>query len=282
MLTRYIIYYKLLTTLRTLYPQSEAAAIAERYCNDVCGFGYFDLTLNPSVEVEDLTEVGFEGDMARLAAGEPVQYVIGWTEFCDLRFWVRSGVLIPRPETEELVAMIVGDNRLEEPRILDIGTGSGAIAVSLAHKIKGAQVEAMDLSVEALEVAHFNARSHGLKVELFQDDVLEFEPEPESLDVVVSNPPYIPQSESATMWRNVVDYEPSMALFVPDENPIVFYERIADVAWEALVSGGKLYFELHETTAHDVAAMARRRGFCEVEVVADINSKPRMLRCVKP
>lgn len=280
-MTRQVIYYKLFAALRTLYTADEAAAIAERYCQDVAGFGRFDLSLNPSVDVDDISEVGFEGDLARLAAGEPVQYVIGWTDFCDLRLWVRPGVLIPRPETEELVAMIVADNELAEPRILDIGTGSGAIAVSLAHKISGARVEAMDLSTEALEVAHFNARSHGLNVELFQEDVFEFEPEPESLDVVVSNPPYIPASESAKMWTNVVDYEPSMALFVPDDKPIVFYERIADVASVALVSGGRLYFEVHENFAHQVAEAVRQRGFVDVEVVADINSKPRMLRCRK-
>lgn len=280
-MTRQVIYYKLFAALRTLYTADEAAAIAERYCQDVAGFGRFDLSLNPSVDVDDISEVGFEGDLARLAAGEPVQYVIGWTDFCDLRLWVRPGVLIPRPETEELVAMIVADNELAEPRILDIGTGSGAIAVSLAHKISGARVEAMDLSTEALEVAHFNARSHGLNVELFQEDVFEFEPEPESLDVVVSNPPYIPASESAQMWTNVVDYEPSMALFVPDDKPIVFYERIADVASVALVSGGRLYFEVHENFAPQVAEAVRQRGFVDVEVVADINSKPRMLRCRK-
>ena len=281
-MTRHTIYYRLLSTLRTLYTEGEAAAIAERYCSEVAGFGRFDVTFEPNAEVEGLSEVGFEGDLARLAAGEPVQYVIGGADFCDLRFEVASGVLIPRPETEELVAMIVADNSLAEPRILDIGTGSGAIAVSLAHKIEGAKVAAIDLSTEALEIARRNGRRSGVEVEFCQADVFVYEPQAESLDVVVSNPPYIPQSESATMWRNVVDYEPSMALFVPDESPIIFYERIAEVAWRALVSGGKLYFELHETTAFEVAEMARRRGFCEVEVVADMNSKPRRLRCRKP
>ena len=156
------------------------------------------------------------------------------------------------------------------------------MAVSLAHKIEGAKVAAIDLSTEALEIARRNGVRNGVTVEFLQADVFAYEPQAESLDVVVSNPPYIPQSESATMWRNVVDYEPSMALFVPDESPIIFYERIAEVAWKALVSGGKLYFELHETTAFEVAEMARRRGFCDVEVVADMNSKPRMLRCRKP
>lgn len=281
-MTRHTIYYKLLAALRSTYSEQEAAAIAERYCTEVCGFGRFELTLEPSAEVVGLDSVGLEGDVARLAAGEPVQYVIGATDFCDLRFVVRPGVLIPRPETEELVRMIAADYAGSAPRILDIGTGSGAISISLAHLIEGARVEAIDLSADALEIARENGAKVGVGVEFRQADVFELELDEGGYDVVVSNPPYIPDSERATMWNNVVDFEPAMALFVPDDSPIVFYERIAEVALRGLVSGGRLYFELHENYASQVAQMAICKGFVEVEVVTDFNSKPRMLRCVKP
>ena len=281
-MTRHTIYYRLLASLREVYTPEEAAAIALRYCADVCRFGRFELSLEPNAEVEGVSEVGFEGDLRRLVAGEPVQYVVGWTEFCDLRIGVRSGVLIPRPETEELVGLIVADNRLAAPRILDIGVGSGAISVALAKKIEGARVRAIDVSDVALAVARENMVANGVEIELSKADIFAYNPEPESLDVVVSNPPYIPSRERATMWTNVVDYEPSLALFVPDESPIIFYERIADVALSALVGGGRLYFELHENYAAEVADALRSRGFVEVEVVADMNSKPRMLRCLKP
>lgn len=281
-MTRRTIYYRLIAALGGIYTDSEAAAIAQRYCSEVCGFDRFALSLDPDARVEDVSDVGFEGDVARLAAGEPVQYVIGATDFCDLRLSVRPGVLIPRPETEELVARIVADCTETAPSILDIGTGSGAIAIALAAKIVEAQVSAIDLSAEALQIARANSVACGVEVEFSQSDVFTFEPTPASLDIVVSNPPYIPACERATMWSNVVDYEPAMALFVPDDSPVIFYERIADVAWRGLVSGGRLYFELHEKYASQVGQAVLDRGFVEVEIIDDFNSKPRMLRCVKP
>ena len=240
-MTRRELYNKVWTTVAPLYDHPEPVAIAERVCADVYGFDRFEMTLFPNVEVEGFDAERFAAILQQLSEGRPVQYVVGHTEFCDLRFAVREGVLIPRPETEELVHKIVAEwggkgatndvnGGSHSLRLMDIGTGSGAIAVSLGKMIEGARVTAVDVSSAALTIASENAVANGVDVEFVGADIFRFAPPAESLDVVVSNPPYIPESERATMRANVVDHEPSLALFVPDHSPIVFYERIADVA----------------------------------------------------
>ncbi len=287
-MTRRELYNKVWTTVAPLYDHPEPVAIAERVCADVYGFDRFEMTLFPNVEVEGFDAERFAAILQQLSEGRPVQYVVGHTEFCDLRFAVREGVLIPRPETEELVHKIVaewgGKGAMNDVnggshslRIMDIGTGSGAIAVSLAKMIEGARVTAMDVSSAALTIASENAVANGVDVEFVGADIFRFAPPAESLDVVVSNPPYIPESERATMRANVVDHEPSLALFVPDHSPIIFYERIADVAREALVEGGGIYFEVHETYASEVAECLTERGFVEVQITEDFFSKPRIV-----
>lgn len=166
-------------------------------------------------------------------------------------------------------------------RILDVGTGSGAIAVSLALEIEGARVEAIDLSEVAVEVARSNAEALGAEVAVERADIFAFEPEAEGYDVVVSNPPYIPVAERVEMLRNVVDFEPSEALFVPNDEPLIFYERIADVALGGLRRGGLLAFEIHERLAIETAQMLVRKGFKEVTTYEDFYSKPRMILCTK-
>ena len=287
-MTRRELYNKVWTTVAPLYDHPEPVAIAERVCADVYGFDRFEMTLFPSAEVGDFDAERFATILHQLSEGRPVQYVVGHTEFCDLRFAVREGVLIPRPETEELVRKVVaewggkgamngGNEGSHSLRLMDIGTGSGAIAVSLAKMIEGARVTAVDVSSAALAIASENAVANGVEVEFVGADIFRFMPPAESLDVIVSNPPYIPESERATMGTNVTCYEPSLALFVPDHSPIVFYERIADVAREALVEGGMLYFEVHETYASEVAGCLADRGFVEVQITEDFFSKPRIV-----
>lgn len=281
-MTRRELYNKLWMCVAPLYDHPEPVAVAERVCSEMFGFDRFGMTLAPSAEVEGLDEEMLATIIEKLSAGCPVQYVVGHTEFCDLRFAVREGVLIPRPETEELVRRVaeeVGHNT--SPRIMDIGTGSGAIAVSLAKMIEGAKVTAVDVSAEALAVARENAEANGAEVTFVEADIFTYQPTVGSLDVVVSNPPYIPLSEREQMGCNVVDYEPSQALFVPDHSPIVFYERIADVASEALMKGGRLYFEVHEKYASEVAEALVCRGFVEVQIISDFFSKPRIVSCRK-
>ncbi len=281
-MTRRELYNKVWMSVAPLYDHPEPVAVAERICADLYGFDRFGMTLMPSAEVEGFDEEAFEQVCKRLAEGCPVQYVVGHTEFCDLRFAVREGVLIPRPETEQLVRLVAEKHPNSGVRLMDIGTGSGAIAVSLAKLIEGARVTALDVSEDALAVASENAAANDAKVEFVRADIFAYEPTPESLDVVVSNPPYIPESERSQMARNVVGYEPSLALFVPDHSPIMFYERIADVARATLVAGGALYFEVHERYASEVAECLVCRGFVEVEVIEDFFSKPRIVSARKP
>ena len=280
-MTRREIYDRVVAVAETLYDKVECGAVAERLCADLFGFGRFDVVMNGEAVPMGFDAEHFEQLLGRVAKGEPVQYIVGSTEFYGRRFVVREGVLVPRPETEELVALIVRENTTSAPRIVDLCTGTGAIAVSLAGEIAGARVEAVDLSPIAVEVASENIRANGVDVSLESGDVFEWEPEANVYDVIVSNPPYIPESERADMDRNVVDFEPDMALFVPDNTPLVFYERIADVALVGLREGGRLYFEIHERFAEECARMLRAKGFDNVVIHNDMNSKPRMAVCTK-
>ena len=280
-MTRREIYDKAVEAAAMLYDRVECGAVAERLCADLYGFGRFDVVMNGEAVPEGFDEERFEGILERVAKGEPVQYIVGSTEFYGRRFVVREGVLVPRPETEELVALVVRENTTPAPRIVDLCTGTGAIAVSLAGEIEGARVEALDLSPIAVEVAAENIGANGVAVRLSKGDVFEWMPESGAYDVIVSNPPYIPESERMDMDRNVVDFEPDMALFVPDNAPLVFYERIADVALVGLREGGRLYFEIHERFAEECAEMLRAKGFEAVTVHNDMNSKPRMVVCTK-
>ncbi len=281
MMTRKEIYDRVLAAAAPIYDDVERRAVAERLCADLYGFGRFDVVMNGEAVPEDFDAERFEVLLDRVAKGEPVQYIVGSTEFYGRRFVVREGVLVPRPETEELVALIVRENTAPTPRIVDLCTGTGAIAVSLACEIAGARVEAVDLSPIAVEVASENIGANGVDVALESGDVFEWEPEADAYDVIVSNPPYIPESERMDMDRNVVDFEPEMALFVPDETPLIFYERIADIALVGLREGGRLYFEIHERYAEECAQMLRTKGLCDVQIHNDMNSKPRMVVCTK-
>lgn len=280
-MTRRELYRKVQALATEIYGEQEGCAVADRLTEDIYSFGRFEVVLAGELEVEGFDPNHFEALLTRLRSGEPVQYITGRTEFYGRTFHLCPGVLIPRPETEELVHLIIKECHTPSPRILDVGTGSGAIAVSLAAELEGARVEALDLSHVALGVAAHNAQQIGVDVVVTEGDIFHWEPEPESLDVVVSNPPYIPISELAEMERNVTEWEPHLALFVPDESPIIFYERIADVAKQGLKVGGSLYFEVHERLAERVSRMLKERGFDGVEIVNDLNRKPRIVLCRK-
>lgn len=280
-MTRRELYRKVQAVAVEIYGEQEGCAVADRLTEDIYSFGRFEVVLAGELEVEGFDPLHFDGLMERLRSGEPVQYITGRTEFYGRTFRLKQGVLIPRPETEELVHLIISSCNARAPRILDVGTGSGAIAVSLAAELEGARVEALDLSPIALEVATINARQLGVDVVVTEGDIFRWEPEPESLDVVVSNPPYIPLAERAEMAHNVTEWEPHMALFVPDQSPLLFYERIADVAKVGLREGGELYFEVHERLADHVARMLEERGFGGVRIVNDLNGKPRIVLCRK-
>lgn len=271
MSTRREIVERLTAAARPLYGEAEARQIARMILGERTGTTLTQLVVDPDAEVQidDMEQIA-----AELTAGRPVQYVLGAAEFCGRRFRVGEGVLIPRPETEELV-MRVADAR---PRsVLDIGTGSGCIAVSLALMLPGAEVLAVDLSEAALGYARRNAERLGAKVRFVQADALTLPDLGRKFDAVVSNPPYIPLSERAAMLRNVTDYEPSMALFVDDAEPLLFYRAIARQAAGLLADGGRLWFEVHERFAGEVAQLLVDECFEDVAVHNDINEKPRIV-----
>lgn len=230
-------------------------------------------------EAEHISEAELKGLQQRLLEGEPVQYVVGETEFCGHRFHTAHGVLIPRPETEELCRWIVEEWKEESgKRLLDIGTGSGCIACTLAAELKEAQVGAWDISADVLRIARGNAERLGVSVNFELVDALQPpHPTPGSLDIIVSNPPYVCQQERADMERHVLDYEPSLALFVPDDDPLLFYRAIADYALQALRPGGRLYFELNCRFAHETADMLQQAGFSDVCIRKDQYGKDRFI-----
>lgn len=223
-----------------------------------------------------------KGIIERLKKGEPVQYILGKTEFHGLIFRVTPDVLIPRPETEELVEWVLEEASSDKFSLLDIGTGSGCIAVTLAKKLPLSKVDGCDISERALSIATLNARDNGVDVHYFTQDIFSPFLGDRFYDVVISNPPYVLDSEKAEMERNVLEFEPSQALFVPDDSPLIFYERIADLACEILNKQGKLYFEINRERGDEIGEMLLDKGYRDVTVKNDISGSPRMIRAIKP
>lgn len=262
--------------VRGLYPEREARRIALTAAAALSGESEAKFLADPNQRVNI---DGVERCAAQLAAGCPVQYVTGKTEFCDMTFHVDGSVLIPRPETEEFVLwaeQCAADHW--NPRILDVCTGSGCIAIVLAAHLPQAEVTALDISHAALETARRNASMNGVRIRFIDDDALNGMPSlaGETFDIIVSNPPYIPHSEIESMHVNVTRYEPHEALFVDDADPLVFYRAIARAARTMLSEGGSLLFEVHEAWAERTAEMLRREGFGQTEVRIDLFGKPRM------
>lgn len=256
-----------------LYDAAEATAIARLVVSRMCGYTFSHLVLH----YDDECQIeNFDNIVNQLAAARPVQYVLGVAEFCDLEFEVCEGVLIPRPETEELVSQVVADSRADM-RILDVGTGSGAIAVSVAKMSVGTEVVAVDISDVALTIASRNAAKCGVKVEFCKADALGDMTHLGQFDIIVSNPPYIPQSDIARMNKNVVDFEPHTALFVADNDALCFYRSIAQNGLAMLKSGGGLYFEIYEEYGQAVKDMLESMGYSDVQVVKDVFGKDRMV-----
>ena len=247
-------YEELWHRLTPLYEPGEAKAIVRLLLDERYGLSWADVLGGKVTELSANDQTELEKMMLRLENGEPIQYIIGVADFCGRQFRVAPGVLIPRPETEELCRWIIsqkGQSPLCE--ILDIGTGSGCIAITLALEQPDAHVTAWDISDEALRIAQENAISLGANVCFKKEDILNI-PHSSKYSLIVSNPPYIQPKERDGMAENVLSYEPSLALFAPEENPIVFYQRIGDYAWQSLHAGGQLWFELNPLTAEDVSS----------------------------
>ena len=221
-------------------------------------------------------------DFERLLTGEPIQYILGEAPFYGRSFGVTRDTLIPRNETEELVHLILKENPKSELRVLDLGTGTGCIPITLALELQEPEVYALDVSVQALAVACKNALQLGAQVQFIKGDLLGSIPNLDLFDVIVSNPPYVPLRDQGEMQANVLNFEPHLALFVPDEDPLVFYRAIGVWGQQLLKQGGKLYLEIYENLADELVQLLLSQGFEELRVRQDLNGKNRMLSAIWP
>lgn len=264
-------------SLANFYPESEIRGFIRIILEEVFNQHYPLIVADKSKKItaEQLTKI--EKILDRLRKYEPIQYIVGKTEFFGLPFFVDENVLIPRPETEELVELIIRQNERENLSVLDIGTGSGCIAVSLAKLVKGVDVYGWDISEKALEVAERNMKNNEVDVTFQQVNILNKYPVNKEFDVIVSNPPYVLESDKQSMEKNVLEHEPHLALFVPDDKALLFYERIADVAKVLLKPEGKLYFEIHHLKGTHTVKMLHSKGFRTVELYKDLSGCDRMV-----
>ena len=261
---------------------AEALSLAKMLLVDVFGFSTLELYGGKDRSFSEKEQMHLADIVRRLQNHEPVQYIIGKEAFMGLVFEVDENVLIPRPETQELVEWILEDHRLDEGcKILDIGTGSGCIPISLAHSMIGAELEAWDISDGALEVARRNANRNNVKVLFRKQNVLEAVPSTSCYDVIVSNPPYITEKEKVDMEANVLDWEPSIALFVPDSDPLLFYRKIAELGLKMLVPEGTLYFEINRAYGAMMKSMLENMGYKHVELRKDMFGNDRMIKAIK-
>ncbi len=264
------------------YSKEEIESLIFLIFEKLKGFSRTQFLLATDDKLEEVVRDQLEQIVARLKNHEPIQYILGETEFYGLPFYSVPNVLIPRPETEELVQWIIQDNKLEQPTILDIGTGTGCIPISLRKYIQHANILACDVSPVCIETAKRNAEQNQCEIAVFEYDILNAFPEitfPE-LDVLVSNPPYVLEKEKELMEKNVLAFEPELALFVPDSNPLLFYDRIADFGKQHLKNGGFLYFEINEAFGNECSEMLQQKGYSEVLIKKDIHGKDRMIRAV--
>ena len=274
-------YETLCHRLTTCYDAGEAKALVRWVLDVRFGMSLTDILCGKVTQLSADDQAELEKIMQRLESGEPVQYIIGVADFFERSYHVAPGVLIPRPETAELCEYVLSSRKTEE-KILDIGTGSGCIAITLALEIPEAKITAWDISDDALRIAQGNAKALGANVAFEKRDILKTSlSTSQTWDVIVSNPPYIKPKERNGMERNVLDYEPHLALFAPEQNPIIFYQRIGNYAWQSLNNEGLLFFELNPLTADDVESYLSNLGFSDIEIRQDQFGKQRFLKAKK-
>ncbi len=288
------------------YAKEEVTSFFYLLVEHYLGWERFVLTIRPDIVVSKEQEQPFFEALSALRLHRPIQYIIGSTQFMDLDFFLNENVLIPRPETEELVRWVLEDvastspilgnqvtDKLEvglsaidlnqnsnagELRLLDIGTGSGCIAVSLAKSLPRAEVHALDVSIAALELAERNAKEHRVDIKFTQADIAHLESLGRPFDIIISNPPYVRELEKAEMHKNVLDYEPALALFVSNEHPLVFYEHIVRFSCKNLIPGGSLYLEINQYLVKETRLLLEKHNFTDIELRKDMFGNDRMLK----
>ena len=267
--------------LNSHYPAGEVTAFTRIIATELLGFSQTTFFLKDDVTLTAEQNALLDNAIERLKKQEPIQYILGYCDFCGLRFKVTPATLIPRPETSELVEWVASEATGNE-NILDIGTGSGCIAVSLDHKIPHSKVTAWDISNDALAVAAENSNANGCNVAFELVDILAHQPSGELFDIIVSNPPYIKENEKEAMHSNVLDWEPHTALFVPDNDPLLFYRTIAEKGLTLLKPGGRLFFEINRAHGKETMDMLAALGYTHIELRKDFAENDRMIRAVKP
>ena len=262
------------------YTAGEISALTRIIATELLGVSQMAFYLKDDITLTAEQQSLLDNAIERLKKQEPIQYILGYSDFCGLRFKVTPATLIPRPETSELVEWIASE-ATGNGNILDIGTGSGCIAVSLAHKQPKSNVTAWDISNEALAIAAENSKANGQAVTFEQVDILAYQPTGEQFDIIVSNPPYIKENEKAEMHSKVLDWEPHTALFVPDSDPLLFYRTIAEKGLILLKPGGKLYFEINRAHGKETMEMLAALGYTGIELRKDFAENDRMIRAIK-
>ncbi|MCL3779822.1 peptide chain release factor N(5)-glutamine methyltransferase [Prolixibacteraceae bacterium JC049] len=264
--------------LNSIYSEREIESMFRIVIEALTGWDYSQFIINRNETISEELRIKFIDWVNRLEKSEPLQYIIGETEFFDLKFKVNKNVLIPRQETEELVDLIIRENSNKDLQLLDVGTGSGCIAISLAKNLPKAKVHAFDVSEGALGVATENAKLNNVNVEFQLQDILKWREENFSqFDVIVSNPPYIRISEKEQMRDNVLDFEPHLALFVEEDDPLLFYREIALFAAKYLNLNGKIYFEINEVFGLETKLLLEEIGFKNCQIINDLNGKARIV-----
>lgn len=266
--------------LSPLYDEMEAEQLFLIALEEIEGKSRIDLVMNPDLQTDKLTT--WDEVLADLQQEKPIQYIFGRAYFYGLTFNVNENTLIPRPETEELVEWIINSVDADKPiRILDIGTGSGCIGITLAKELPNAQVTLMDVSPKALEMATHNAKENGVEVQAILQDVLALEQLPAQYDVIVSNPPYVRNLEKVEIKKNVLDYEPHLALFVEDDDALIFYRKIATLANDNLQEGGMLFYEINQYLGAETVALFQSLLFTAIELRKDMVGNDRMIKAIK-
>ncbi|MBA6155063.1 peptide chain release factor N(5)-glutamine methyltransferase [Tenacibaculum sp. S7007] len=264
--------------LEGLYPQTEIDTFFFFLIEEYLGFQRIDLTMKPGFEITKEKKELFHEAIIRLKNEEPIQYILGYTEFYGLPFKVNTNTLIPRPETEELVEWILSEaDKDSNVTILDIGTGTGCIPITLAEYLPEATVSAIDVSEEALKIANKNATLNNVSVDFIKKDILKTD-ELKEYDIIVSNPPYVRNLEKIEIKNNVLENEPHLALFVEDDNPLIFYNKIADLAKKSLTKKGLLFFEINQYLGKETVDMLKEKGFKNIELRKDLFGNDRMIK----
>ena len=272
--------------LSAIYPKTEIDSFFFILMEEKLKLQRIDTVLKPDFLITEKNLIDLKNIVKRLQKEEPIQYIIGNTEFYGLPFLVDKNTLIPRTETEELVAWVLDEikvlanNKITEPSILDIGTGTGCIPISLAKNLTSLNISAIDISPEALLIAKQNAILNKVTIEFIELDILNTESLPQEYDVIISNPPYVRELEKEEIKNNVLENEPHLALFVADENPLIFYNKIADLAKQQLSKNGMLFFEINQYLGKETVNMLAEKGFKNIQLKKDLFGNDRMIKCV--